>query len=218
MGAVCGLTGLAAGYAPLAAITRDPRFGALAARALGARRIQLLQDSMLYKPAHDGGTVEWHQDYTYVGFVTPPRVLAIRIALCAEDEANGCMRVVDGSHRWGPVGDVRALRETRVDSLLPSLTPAQAAALATARPLALAAGDVSVHHCLTLHGSPPNRSDGGADDHPPDVRTADCRLDPARSACRRRSPFPHRSRRSSRRPLRSRWFTTSRDRPRDATV
>ena len=157
-GIVWEITGSSQHHDGVAAIARDPRFGALAARALGASRVQLLQDSMLYKPAHEGGSVEWHQDHTYVGYLTPPRVVSLRIALLPEDESNGCMRVVDGSHRWGPVGDGRALIEQRVDSLLPSLTDAQRDAVSHARSLALAAGDVSIHHCLTLHGSTPNTS------------------------------------------------------------
>ena len=157
-GVVWEITGGARSYDPLTAIARDPRFGALGAQVLGARRVQLLQDSLLYKPAHDGGSVDWHQDHTYVGFLAPPRVIALRIALHDEDDDNGCMRVVDGSHRWGPLGDVRALSESSVASLLPQLAPAQRDAVAGARSLALAAGDVSIHHCLTLHASPPNRS------------------------------------------------------------
>lgn len=158
-GVVWEVTGASRAYPPLATIAHDPRFGALAAEALGVERIQLLQDSLLYKPAHDGGAVEWHQDHTYVGFLSPPRVVSLRIALHDEDETNGCMRVVDGSHRWGPVGNVTALSESSVASLLPQLAPTQRDALEHARSLTLAAGDISIHHCLTLHASPPNHSD-----------------------------------------------------------
>lgn len=157
-GVVWEVTGASRAHAPLDAFARDPRFGALVANALGASRVQLLQDSLLYKPAHDGGPVEWHQDHTYVGYLTPPRVVSLRIALLPEDTHNGCMRVVDGSHAWGPVGDVRALRESRVDSIAAGLSDMQRAALAAARSLELAAGDISIHHCLTLHGSAPNHS------------------------------------------------------------
>jgi ectoine hydroxylase-related dioxygenase (phytanoyl-CoA dioxygenase family) len=158
-GVVWEFTGASRAYPPLAAIAHDPRFGKIAAEALGARHVQLLQDSLLYKPAHDGGAVDWHQDYTYVGFLSPPRVVAVRIALHDEDDANGCMRVVDGSHTWGPVGNVTALSEASVASLVPQLAPAQREAVAAARSLALSAGDISIHHCLTLHASPPNHSD-----------------------------------------------------------
>ena len=176
-GIVWEITGTAQYYDALAAIARDPRFGALAARALGASRVQLLQDSLLYKPAHDGGSVEWHQDHTYVGYLVPPRVVSLRIALLPEDEANGCMRVVDGSHHWGPVGDVRALREARVDSIVPSLTDDQRDAISKARSLVLAAGDVSIHHSLTLHGSTQNTSDRARRTIILRMFDGDCRLD-----------------------------------------
>lgn len=156
-GVVWEVTGASRAHAPLDAIARDRRFGALVAEALGALRVQLLQDSLLYKPPHDGGAVEWHQDHTYTGYLS--RVVALRIPLLPEDTRNGCMRVVDGSHAWGPVGDVRALRESRVDSIAAGLSDVQRTALADARPLELEPGDISIHHCLTLHGSAPNHSD-----------------------------------------------------------
>lgn len=157
-GVLSEITGASRAYEPLARIACDSRFGALVAGALGASRVQLLQDSLLYKPARDGGPVHWHQDYTYVGFLTPPRVVSLRIALLPEHGDTGCMRVVSGSHHWGQVGDVLALTESRVESLVPSLSSEQREAVAGATPLVLEAGDVSIHHCLTLHGSGPNRS------------------------------------------------------------
>jgi ectoine hydroxylase-related dioxygenase (phytanoyl-CoA dioxygenase family) len=157
-GIVRELVGLARAYPPLGAIAADRRLGALVGEALGADRVQLLQDSLLYKPPHEGGSVSWHQDHTYVGFLVPARVVALRIALVPEDDENGCMRVVDGSHAWGPVGDTKALRESSVASLEPSLTDEQRAGLVAARSLVLEPGDISIHHCLTVHGSPRNTS------------------------------------------------------------
>lgn len=157
-GVVRELTGLARGYPPAVGIATDRRFGALVAEALGVARVQLLQDSWLYKPPLEGGSVELHQDRTYIGYLTPPRVATLRIALEPEDEGNGCMRAVDGSHRWGAVGDDRSLVADSVTSLVPTLSPEQQAMVANARPLALEPGDVSIHHCLTLHGSARNTS------------------------------------------------------------
>ena len=157
-GIVRELTGIARGYEPLARIAHDPRFGALVAEVLGAARVQFLQDSLLYKPAREGGSVEWHQDRTYIGYLVPAQVATLRIALLPEDADNGCMRVVDGSHRWGAIGANQSLTATTVASLLPTLTAEQQVQVADARTLALAPGDVSIHHCLTLHGSAPNAS------------------------------------------------------------
>ena len=174
------IPGAANAYPPLAQIARDPRFGALMAEALGAARVQLLQDTLLYKPAIHGGVVEWHQDYTYLGYLVPAHAATLRIALLPEDVENGCMRVVDGSHRWGPLGDNQAFRATSVDSLIPSLSPEQRDQIENARALVLGPGDVSIHSCLTLHGSVANPS-------PRPRRTiilrmfdAECRLDRAR--------------------------------------
>ncbi|CAN5802971.1 hypothetical protein BH11MYX3_BH11MYX3_15410 [soil metagenome] len=157
-GIVRELTGVARSYEPLARIAQDPRFGALVAAVLGTSRVQLLQDSLLYKPAHDGGSVAWHQDRTYIGYLVPAHVATLRIALLPEDEDNGCMSVVDGSHHWGEIGIDQSLTAQSVGSLLPSLTPAQRERVTAARSLPLEPGDVSIHHCLTLHGSRPNTS------------------------------------------------------------
>lgn len=157
-GIVRELTGIARGYEPVDRIARDPRFGAFVAEVLGATRVQFLQDSLLYKPARDGGSVEWHQDRTYIGYLVPAQVATLRIALLPEDEDNGCMRVVDGSHRWGAIGANQSLTATSVGSLVPTLSAEQQAQIADARYLELAPGDVSIHHCLTLHGSARNTS------------------------------------------------------------
>jgi len=184
------VTGAAMAYPPLAAITRDPRFGALAAEVLGAPQIQFLQDSLLYKPAGDGGAVEWHQDHSYVGFLVPARVIAIRLALLPEREDNGCMRVVNGSHRWGPVGANRSLTADSVTSLVDALTESQRAELACAAPLVLAPGDVSIHHCLTTHGSGINRSEEPRRTIILRMFDASCRFDATRVPEHARSYFP----------------------------
>lgn len=183
-------TGASRAYEPLARIACDSRFGALVAGALGASRVQLLQDSLLYKPAREGGPVHWHQDYTYVGFLTPPRVVSLRIALLPEYEDTGCMRVVSGSHHWGQVGDVHALTESRVESLVPSLSSEQRDAVTRATPLVLDPGDVSIHHCLTLHGSGPNRSGQPRRTIILRMFDGDCRLDVSRLPAGVESYFP----------------------------
>lgn len=174
------ITGASRAHEPLARIACDPRFGALVAEALGAPRVQLLQDSLLYKPAREGGTVHWHQDYTYIGFLTPPSAVSLRIALLDEHEETGCMQVVSGSHRWGQVGDVHALTESSVESLVPSLSPERREAVAHATPLVLEPGDVSIHHCLTLHGSGPNQSGQPRRTIILRMFDSDCRLDASR--------------------------------------
>jgi hypothetical protein len=93
------------------------------ARALGCRRVQLLQDTVLLKLPRHGGGVEWHQDHTYTGFLEPAATVSVRLALtdCLVD--NGCLRVIDGSHRWGFFGDTRVLSAPTISDAL-GLVPA----------------------------------------------------------------------------------------------
>src|SRR3989442_4974811 len=68
------------------------------------------------------------------------------------------MWVGDGSHRWGLIGGVHALSDSLRDARR-FLTAEQAAQLDSHRVmLEMAPGDVSIHHCLTVHGSDENRS------------------------------------------------------------
>src|SRR5262245_35651535 len=46
--------------------------GAFVADLLSARRIQLLQDTLIVKPANFGASIDLHQDYAYTGFLDPP--------------------------------------------------------------------------------------------------------------------------------------------------
>jgi ectoine hydroxylase-related dioxygenase (phytanoyl-CoA dioxygenase family) len=56
--------------------------------------------------------------------------------------------------------------------------------------LVLAAGDVSIHHCLTLHGSAPNTSARPRRTIILRMFDADCRLDPAKLPPGAESYFP----------------------------
>jgi phytanoyl-CoA hydroxylase len=146
-------------YPAIARYATDAGVAAHVARALGCRRVQLLQDTLLLKLPRNGGGVEWHQDQTYTGFLEPAATVSVRLALtdCLLD--NGCLRVIDGSHRWGFFGDTRALSAPGVTDAL-GLLPAVLGdrARAEARPVELRAGDLSLHHCLTFHGSLENTS------------------------------------------------------------
>lgn len=138
----------------------DGVLGAAAATLLACDAVRLLQDVALMKPPRVGGRIGWHQDHDYAAYLTPVRTLAARIALDPEDADSGAMAVISGSHRW----DVRLRVAERnwfiEDGALETLAPALRAQVEARRVLlALAPGDVSFHHCLTLHGSGPNRSE-----------------------------------------------------------
>ncbi|MCO4762929.1 MAG: phytanoyl-CoA dioxygenase family protein [Myxococcales bacterium] len=140
---------------------RQQRLARVAAACLGAHTLQMLQEVLLIKPARIGGSIGWHQDRTYAGYFDPPNLLSIRIALGAEDQAHGGLRVLKGSHRW-PIphtSDYGAseLTDTGYATACELMGP-EAVSGAEQR-VELRPGDVSLHHCRTLHSSGPNRSD-----------------------------------------------------------
>ena len=71
------------------------------ARQLGLVEPRLLQSMYLFKHAHVGAEVDWHQDATYLR-TDPPSVTGFWIALDDADRDNGCLMALPGAHR-GPL-------------------------------------------------------------------------------------------------------------------
>lgn len=154
-GQVWEVAGVSRVSPPIAAHAHDPAIAQRAAGALGCTRVKILQDTVLVKAASIGGPVAWHQDHTYTGYLDPPRMVSVRLALTDCTRDNGCLQVIDGSHTWGLLGDVRALTESHVaDALGPEAERWRDRVTA----LELSPGDITIHHCLTLHCSAENRS------------------------------------------------------------
>jgi len=129
------------------------------ARLLGARRVRLLQESLLLKPSQSNGIVALHQDYTYTGFLNPPAMVSIGLALTDASIENGCLYVVDESHTWGLIGAFDTSAHELRSGPDTALSPSQLRHIDQATlPLEVRAGDVTIHHCLTLHGSYRNLS------------------------------------------------------------
>jgi ectoine hydroxylase-related dioxygenase (phytanoyl-CoA dioxygenase family) len=143
------------------------------AEALGCARVKLLQDTVLVKAAEVGGAVAWHQDHTYTGYLAPARAVSVRLALTDETLGSGCLEVISGSQAWGLLGDVRALTESHVAD---ALGPAAARWGDRVVALELCPGDLSIHHCLTLHRSSENRSANARKTLITRLFDADCRL------------------------------------------
>ena len=106
--------------------------------------VQLHHTKMLVKPPEQGAPFPMHQDYPYFPHERHS-VLAASVHLDDTDEENGCLHVVPGSHRLGPLeahGESKTV-EYSLDSGI--ACPA-------------AAGDVLFFNYLTIHGSGVNRS------------------------------------------------------------
>lgn len=109
------------------------------------------------KPAGDPAFVSWHQDATYWG-LSHPDVVTAWVALTPSNRANGCLRVVPGSH----LTPVQPHRETRDRNNLLSLGQ-EIQVDVNERDVVdvlLRPGQFSIHHVMLIHGSEPNRSEG----------------------------------------------------------
>ncbi len=110
--------------------------------------VQLHHTKMLAKPAQKGGGFPMHQDYPYFPHENHS-MLAVSIYLDDADEENGCIRVIPGSHKLGPLP---------CDPGGFYLPPKEYSSEKSTACLAKA-GDAVVFNYLTIHGSAPNRSD-----------------------------------------------------------
>jgi ectoine hydroxylase-related dioxygenase (phytanoyl-CoA dioxygenase family) len=110
--------------------------------------------SFFNKQPDDPSHVGWHQDATYWG-LSSNEGLTAWVAFTPSVRANGCMRVVPGSHREVvPHGDTHDRT-----SMLPGREKVMVGVKESrAVDVVLAPGEMSLHDRLIVHGSEPNRS------------------------------------------------------------
>lgn len=133
----------------------NPRVAVPAAQLLGGA-VRFWHDQLFCKPAHHGGVVAWHQDYSYWTRTEPMAHLTCWIALDDATIENGCLQYVPGSHRWNllPITGLAG----GMDAISRVLTPDQQEAFSPV-PVEVRRGEASFHHPLMVHGSSANRSD-----------------------------------------------------------
>ena len=112
--------------------------------------------SFFTKEARDPGYVTWHQDSTYWG-LSDPDVTTAWVALSESTRANGCMRVIPGSHTRDQIGHTDTHAEANM------LSRGQVVNCkvdeSEAVDLVLRPGEMSLHHVRLIHGSEPNATD-----------------------------------------------------------
>lgn len=116
----------------------------------------LWNSSFFAKPARVGSKTPWHQDGEYWP-IRPLATCSVWIAVDAATPANGCLRVIPGSHRRRRLGrhDFNGAQGLS----LPLELQADEFDPAGARDVVLEAGQVSLHDVFLIHGSEPNVSD-----------------------------------------------------------
>ncbi|MFM1872946.1 MAG: hypothetical protein RL398_2368 [Planctomycetota bacterium] len=132
----------------------DPACVRPCAAALGVERLRFWHDQVFAKPPRHPGVVPWHQDYSYWTRTAPACHVTLNLMLDDADEQNGCLQFVPGSHRWGLLPKLPF--DAPLEAIRPHLPPG-----AEFRPVAVPvrAGQATLHHSHTLHGSDRNRSD-----------------------------------------------------------
>lgn len=135
-----------------AALSHHPKILAVLERLIGID-IRLSHSKINMKAAHGGAALEWHQDWAFA----PHTNMDTCVASVMIDEArlaNGAMQVLSESH-LGPLiehHDREGYFAGAIDIAAAGLDMGKAVSLEGA------AGTVTFHHPLTIHGSGVNRS------------------------------------------------------------
>jgi len=118
-------------------------------RSLIGGSASLYQSMALVKPARIGSSKRWHQDNAYFSVADLDKVVGVWIALDEATPENGCMFVIEGGHRAGPLkhvmGEDCELAPGRIDKSLAKAVP-------------LKPGGALFFHGNLPHFTPPNRS------------------------------------------------------------
>jgi phytanoyl-CoA hydroxylase len=110
-------------------------------------------NAVMTKHPHFGSATGWHRDNRYWSF-TQPQLITAWLALGAEDESNGALRVIPGSHLAdlapGQLDDASFLVEDH---------PASGALVANAIAVPLSRGDLLFFDSRLFHSAGQNHSD-----------------------------------------------------------
>lgn len=133
----------------------NPAFTVPASQLLSGA-VRFWHDQLFCKPAHHGGVVAWHQDYSYWTRTQPMTHLTCWIGLDDAARDNGCLQYIPGSHRWqllpitGLAGDMNAIQTVLSEEQKRAFKPVA---------VELRKGECSFHHPLLVHGSFENSTD-----------------------------------------------------------
>ncbi len=113
---------------------------------------------LMQKEPRVGGAWEWHQDYGYWyknEFLLPDQMISIMVAVTDANKQNGCLQVIQGSHKMGRIehgfaGEQVGASQHYVDLALKTMPLVY---------VEINAGDALFFHSNLLHRSEANLSD-----------------------------------------------------------
>lgn len=123
--------------------------------ALIGPNIVLFSSHIISKAKGDGLAVPWHQDAIYWP-LEPMNVVTLWLAIDDSTVANGCMRVIPGTHTRGPLEHVKD--PDPASKVLDLGVRPELVDETKAVDCVLKRGDCSFHAPYTIHGSAPNTS------------------------------------------------------------
>jgi len=143
----------------LRTLAHHPLVAATAARLASTPNVRLFHDQLIYKPPHPNRTdtaVGWHTDIAYWKTSSSRNLITAWIPFQPVTAEMGPMTVLDGSHRWPGNEQLEFFHRSDLDAVAAQIRTDGSQPQEV--PLLLGAGQVSFHHCCTIHGSRPNHS------------------------------------------------------------
>ena len=133
------------------AVARNPEIVDVIEDLLGPN-IKFYCDQLMMKPRFNGTITHWHQDSVAWPQFAPQGHVSCWVALDDATVENGCMTVLPGSHKWGPI------ERDRKEAFLESTS------IPDPMPVEVKAGHCMFHHGLNFHRTganpTPNRRRG----------------------------------------------------------
>ena len=142
----------------LRALLTNAAIGAIAALLCG-EDVRLWHDQLLYKPpsdASDPKSVGWHTDHGYWRTCTSDNLLTAWIPFTDMDTSLGTISFIEGSLNW-PMNNHLDFFSSDLDGLEKKFNTGGADIKKV--PAILKCGQVTFHHCRTIHGSGPNTTE-----------------------------------------------------------
>lgn len=141
--------GFTSNHPPLDHLARNPRLVEVLRGLCDGREVELFQEMAMLKPP-GGREKPWHQDHAYFNHPLDTRIIGVWIALADVGPENGCMYLLPGGHKRGPIPHFMRRDWQICDSGISGVF----AAGRIAAPMK--AGDVLIFDSKLPHGTPRN--------------------------------------------------------------
>ena len=142
-------------------VTLSPKIGQIMAFFMETPEVRVWHDQVVLKKSGGknnvnlAGNIGWHQDYAHWQVSSSTNMATMWIALQDTNLENGGMRTIVGSHKWGLQKDADTFHEKDLKSLENRYKNDHKW---IDEPCIIKAGHASIHHCMSFHGSGPNKS------------------------------------------------------------